>query len=119
MTEEERIAGNFGVEFLQVRSRSDLFGEYEKAGQEAGGVIAMMDMLKRDVEKEVTEMKFNEKDAQEEYEEMVKSAQEKRHTDSTAMQDIQAALAGKEEELHQLTVEQNSRNEELSDTKKE
>merc|ERR1719247_208193 len=79
----------------------------------------MMDMLKRDVEKEVTEMKFNEKDAQEDYEVMVKAAQEKRHTDSTAMLDIQAALAGKEEELHKLTVEQASRNQELADVKKE
>merc|ERR1719321_1293003 len=118
MTEEERIAGNFGafISFAQVQQRS--FGEYEKAGQEATGVIAMMDMMKQDVEKEVQEMKFNEKDAQSEYEEMVKAAGEKRHTDSSAVQEKQAALAGKEEELHKLTTEHKSRSTELMDAKK-
>jgi DNA repair exonuclease SbcCD ATPase subunit len=121
MSEAERIEANMGgsfldISFAQVRQRS--FSLYEKAGEESTGVIAMMDMLKRDVEKEVQEMKFNEKDAQGEYEEMVTAAAEKRTTDSGAVQEKQAALAGKEEELHKLTTEQKSRQTELMDAKK-
>merc|ERR1719311_1399853 len=78
----------------------------------------MMDNLKNDVKKEVQEMEFEEKDAQTDYEEMVTAAGEKRHTDSQAIQEKEAALAGAEEELHKLTTEQKSRSTELMDARK-
>merc|ERR1719454_2548088 len=53
-------------------------GAFKKKGEESGGVIAMMDMMKADVEKEIQELKFQEKDAQGEYEEMTLDASEKR-----------------------------------------
>jgi hypothetical protein len=53
-------------------------GAYKKKGEESGGVIAMMDMMKADVEKETQEIEFQEKDAQSEYEEMTLDASEKR-----------------------------------------
>merc|ERR1719420_2369500 len=46
--------------------------------EESGGVIAMMDMMKADVEKETQELEFQEKDAQGEYEEMTLDAADKR-----------------------------------------
>merc|ERR550537_1408768 len=94
LTEEERITLNMGgtlaptnppggiagtgIGLDQTRSIAapppppETFGDYKKKGEESGGVIGMMDMLKGDVEKEITEMTFNENDAQEEYEQMVK-----------------------------------------------
>jgi len=127
MTEEERIASNFGaiqrgsiedsiVGFVQVHHRHRLVAP--GAGEESSGVIAMMDMLKNDVKKEVQEMEIEEKDAQGEYEEMVTAAGEKRHTDSQAVAEKEAAIAGMEEELHKLSTEQKSRQDELMDTKK-
>lgn len=101
-----------GLSFAQIRT------EAGSAKEEANGVIAMMDMLKTDVKKEVQEMEFEEKAAQSDYEEMVNAAAEKRTTDSKALQEKQAALAGKEEELHKLTTEQKSRADELMDAKK-
>jgi len=53
-------------------------GAYKKKGEESGGVIAMIDMMKADVEKETQELEFQEKDAQSEYEEMTLDASEKR-----------------------------------------
>jgi len=53
-------------------------GAYKKKGEESGGVIALMDMMKADVEKETQELEFQEKDAQGEYEEMTLDAADKR-----------------------------------------
>merc|ERR1719217_2004002 len=72
------IAGT-GISFAQGTPPPPLpetFGEYKKKGQESGGVLAMMDMLKADLEKEIQEM-----DAQAEYEDMVKDAAAKRAAD--------------------------------------
>merc|ERR1719327_1990568 len=61
-------------------------GAYKKKGEESGGVIAMMDMMKADVEKETQELEFAEKDAQGEYEEMTLDASEKRAANSNPSQ---------------------------------
>jgi len=135
LSEEERITLNMGgtlaptnppggiagtgisalsISFVQERQQLVAPG----AKEESTGVIAMMDMLKTDVQKEVAEMKFEEKDAQAEYEEMVTAAAEKRKADMTGIREKKAALAGKEEELHKLSTEQKSRSTELMDAKK-
>merc|ERR1719313_232521 len=44
---------------------------YAKKSQESNGVMAMMDMLAADLDKEIQEMEFEEKDAQQEYEEFI------------------------------------------------
>merc|ERR1719191_957010 len=103
-----------GISFVQEHQQLVAPG----AKEESTGVIAMMDMLKTDVQKEVAEMKFEEKDAQAEYEEMVTAAAEKRKADMTGIREKKAALAGKEEELHKLSTEQKSRSTELMDAKK-
>jgi len=92
--------------------QTETFQSYSKASEEAGGVMAMMDMIKNDLDKEIQEAKFEEKDSQEEYEVMVKAAQKKRATDSKAIQTKEAAKAGMEEELLDLQKEQKSRNDE-------
>jgi septal ring factor EnvC (AmiA/AmiB activator) len=109
LSEEERISLNMGgtlaptnppallqtgISLLQVRSK-DLDeqpapppapSKPKKKGEEAGGVLAMMDMMKADVEKETQESEFAEKDAQGEYETMVKDAAAKRAADTKTIE---------------------------------
>merc|ERR1719478_585042 len=79
LSEEERITVNMGgtlaptaapggiagtgVEALQTRGAPppppETFGAYEKKGEESNGVLAMIDMLVADLEKEIQEMEFN------------------------------------------------------------
>merc|ERR1719271_1833389 len=57
-------------------------GAYKKKSEESGGVIAMIDLLVKDLDKEMTVAKTEEKDAQEDYEQMMKDSAEKRAEDS-------------------------------------
>merc|ERR1719356_536890 len=76
------IAGT-GV-FAQVSARSQLkdapppppetFGAYSKKTEETTGVIAMMDMLIKDLDKEMTTAETVEKDSQADYEVMMKDS---------------------------------------------
>merc|ERR1719161_2566196 len=56
----------------------ETFGEYKKKGEETSGVVAMIDLLIRDLEKEMTEAETEEKDAQRDYEAMMDDAAKKR-----------------------------------------
>jgi len=108
LTEEERIEQNMGG-LVQLRSKvGDIAppppppaapGKTGKKGEEAGGVMAMMDMMKADVEKESQESEFAEKDAQGEYEQMVKDAAAKRATDSKDIAAKESVKAEQETEL--------------------
>merc|ERR1719183_631002 len=80
--------------------------------QDGGGVIAMIDTLVKDLDTEMTEAKTNEKNAQEEYEEMMADSASKRVADSKSIADKSAAQA----EGAKLIV---SKNQELTDTQKE
>jgi len=126
LTEEERITLNMGGTLAPTNPPGGIAGtgisavqqtKAPGAGEESTGVIAMMDMLKQDVAKEVQEMEFAEKDAQSEYEAMVTEAAEKRTKDSAAVAEKQAVQAGLEEETHKLNTEKKSRSEELMSTK--
>merc|ERR1719379_877496 len=123
LTEEERITLNMGgtlaptnppggiagtgVGFQQTGTSSvaapppppETFGDYKKKGEESNGVIGMMDMLKAELAKEIQEMEFNENDAQEEYEEMVNDAAEKRTMDTKSIEEKTAVKAGLEDEI--------------------
>jgi len=64
--------------------------------QDGGGVIAMIDTLVGELTTEMTEAEFNEKDAQEEYEEMMGDSSTKRAADSKSIADKSAVLADTE-----------------------
>merc|ERR1719443_2137565 len=104
LTEEERITLNMGgtlaptnppggiagtgVSFVEVNAhvaqKKDApapppeakFGG--KKSEEAGGVLAMMDLLVKEVDKEITTMKLEEKDSQDDYEKLMMECSEKR-----------------------------------------
>merc|ERR1719399_510303 len=96
LTEEERIEQNMGGSLAQTaasggkKGKKDapppppetFEGEYSKKSEESNGVIGMMDLLIRDLEKEMTVAEVEEKDAQKEYEEMLSDAAAKRAQDS-------------------------------------
>merc|ERR1719411_1171391 len=69
---------------------------YKNKGEETSGVIAMIDLLIADVDKEMTEAKTEEKDSQADYEQTMKDAAEKRTTDSKALASKGAAKADTE-----------------------
>jgi len=68
-------------------------GAYAKKSGESGGVIAMMDMMVADLDKEITEIEVEEKNAQEEYEQMMGDSASKRANDSKSIEDKEAAKA--------------------------
>merc|ERR1719446_1959283 len=60
---------------------------FKKSGEESNGVIAMIDLLIADIDKENQTMEVEEKDAQKDYEGFMADAAEKRATDSKAITD--------------------------------
>merc|ERR550537_1614784 len=70
-----------------------------KKSEESGGVLAMMDMLVKDLETEITQAKLEEKDAQEDYEKYMKDSSDKRAEDSKSLTDKEAAKAEIESEI--------------------
>merc|ERR1719313_2528304 len=76
---------------------------YAKKSQESNGVMAMMDMLAADLDKEIQE--FEEKDAQQEYEEFIADSAAKRAADSKSIEEKEGAKAGAEAELQAMEEE--------------
>jgi len=77
----------------------ETFGPYTKKTEESTGVIAMIDLLVKDLDKELQEAEVMEADAQKEYEEMMAESATKRADDSKAMTDKTALKASEEEAL--------------------
>merc|ERR1719240_1289360 len=113
LTEEERITLNMGGTLAPTNPPAGLAGtgigleqnaaapppppaadlSYKKKGEESGGVLAMMDSLVNDIDTEIQEMEFEEKDSQEDYEKMMTDASAKRAEDSKSITDKEAAKA--------------------------
>jgi chromosome segregation ATPase len=83
----------------------ETFGAYSKKSEESNGVITMMDMLIADLEKEITEMEFEEKDSQAEYEQFIEDSKAKRVQDSKSLADKEANKAEAEDHLEKLAEE--------------
>merc|ERR1719353_1515228 len=72
---------------------------YKKSGEESNGVIAMIDLLVADIDKENQIMEVDEKDAQKDYEQFMGDAKEKRAQDSKSITDKESAKAEAEDQL--------------------
>merc|ERR1719281_1154256 len=77
----------------------ETFGAYTKKGEESGGVISMMDMMIADLDKEITEVEVEEKEAQSEYEQFMKDSAAKRAQDAKSIEDKEGAKADLEAKL--------------------
>jgi len=102
------IAGT-GVSAVQTSDAPppppETWGAYSKKSEESNGVLTMIDMLVGDLEKEIQEMEFEEKDDQTEYEQMIKDSAAKRASDSKSLTDKEAAKADAEANLLKLKDE--------------
>merc|ERR1711972_1145192 len=85
---------------------------------ESGGVMAMMDLLVKDLDKEMTVAETEEDNAQKDYETMMSDSKEKRTEDSKLLTDKSAAKADLESTLEKSTVEKKSTVKELMATEK-
>jgi len=72
---------------------------YNKSSGGNNAITEMMNMLMSDLEKTITEMKANEKDAQEDYETFIADSADKRAEDSKSITDKEGSLAELEGEL--------------------
>jgi len=91
-------------------------GAYKKKGEESTGVIAMIDTLIRDLDKEMTESETEEKDAQGDYEDMMRDSKEKRAADSKSLTEKQSTKAELETSLESNVEDKKSASRELMAT---
>merc|ERR1719215_2247643 len=111
LSEEEQITVNMGGTLAPTAAPGGIAGTgiglaqvapppppeanlaYKKGGEESGGVMAMIDLLVADIDKELQIMEVDEKDAQKDYEQFMSDASDKRAEDSKAITDKESAKA--------------------------
>jgi len=86
------IAGT-GIGLNQLPPPPQAVEAYSKKSEESGGVIALMDLLVKELDKEMIEAEMTEKNAQEDYQNFMSDAAEKRQKDAQAMSDKEGVLA--------------------------
>merc|ERR1719158_945179 len=91
---------------------------YQKKGEESGGVLAMMDMLTADLEKEIQETQVEEKNAQQEYEQFMADSAAKRAADATSIAEKEAAKADPAASVEKMTGEKKGKMTEAMATSK-
>jgi hypothetical protein len=128
LSEEDRIAVNMGGTapptpapggiagtgikvFMQVASEEN--AEVNKKGEMGQGVIAMMDLLLKDLEGQITVGKTEEKNAQEDYETFMADSKEKRTADTKLLGEKMSAKAETDDALDGHVEEKATANEEL------
>jgi len=94
----------------------ETWGAYKKKGEEHGGVVAMLNMLKADLAKEMQSASVDEEDAQAEYEKMMADSSEKRRVDSESLADKESAKADLEAKALKLKEEETATMQEVLST---
>merc|ERR1719382_838492 len=94
----------------------ETFGAYTKKTQETNGVVAMMDLLVKDLDKEMTEGETGEKDAQGDYESMMADSADKRTADSKSLTEKGEMKATLEGELQSASDAKASTSKQLAAT---
>merc|ERR1719329_634688 len=136
LTEEEQITVNNGGTLAPTAAPGGIAGTgiglnqvapppppeanlaYKKSGESSNGVMAMIDLIVADVDKEIQTMEVDEKDAQSDYETFMSDASEKRAQDSKAITDKESAKAETEEEMQTNTDSKKSKTTEAMETAK-
>jgi len=91
-------------------------GEYGKKGQESNGVVAMINLLVKDLEKEMTEAETNEEDSQKDYEQLMVDSADKKTSSKKSLTEKEGARAAMQGELEQSKEEHTSSTKELGAT---
>merc|ERR1719356_1327333 len=79
-----------------------MWDAYAKKGEESTGVIAMIDLLIKDLDTELTEAETDEKESQKDYEDMMAESAKKRAEDSKSLADKEKLKADLEVDLMEL-----------------
>mmetsp|Transcript_52869 Transcript_52869/g.112858 ORF Transcript_52869/g.112858 Transcript_52869/m.112858 type:complete len:735 (+) Transcript_52869:75-2279(+) len=97
------IAGTGVTAFVQIKQHSTLkdapapppatWSAYQSKSEEHNGVTAMMDLLIKDLDKEMTEAETEEKEAQKDYEALMADAASKRASDTSSLTEKTSAKA--------------------------
>jgi len=104
--------------FIQLHKQADdeapapppeTFGAYAKQSEGSNGVIAMIDSLVADLEKEMQEAELEEKDSQGDYEQFTRDAADKRVMDSKSITEKDGAKADAEVNLVKETKERQTK----------
>jgi len=119
LSEQGRIAANMGgasavqldgaAMLVQVSQHDvpepppETWGAYAKSGQESTGVIQMIELLIKDLDKEITEAEVEEKNSQKAYEELMGDSASKRAADMKAIGEKTREKALKEESMEVST----------------
>merc|ERR1719271_1668570 len=98
--EEEEFFAQVAMRAAQPGPAPETFGEYKKS-ESSSGVIAMMDDMVRDVEKDMAEAKREEED-QKDYEQEMADAATKRSDDSKLIVTKEGEKAEKTTKLEEL-----------------
>jgi len=107
----QMIAGTTQMAFVQVHQQIDsavepssapeTYGEHKTKSGKSNGVIGMMKMLTRDLEKEIQQAEHDEKTANRDYEELVADAQETRAQNVKSISDKESTKAEVEGKLQE------------------
>merc|ERR1719373_264311 len=92
----------------------ETFGPYTKKGQESNGALTLMDMLVTDLDKEMSAMEVEEKDAQADYEQFIEDSAAKRAADSKSVEEKESAKADAEAALGKASLEKKSKEEDYA-----
>lgn len=119
------IAGTGISAFAQVRAHNVAAPaeapekpKYAKKSEESQGALQMMDLLIADLDKEMTVGTAEEKDAQADYETLMKESAQKRADDSKTLEDKQSEKADTEAALQGHQGDKASNDADLMDTNK-
>jgi len=112
---------NTGISaFVQVSAKKEApppppatAAAYKKKGEESNGVIAMIDLLVQDLDREMTVAQTEETNAIAEYEQTVADASDKRRQDSRSLTDKEAAVADAKSALEKAVADKKSATKEL------
>merc|ERR1719305_1695053 len=124
LSADQRIAVSMGSEaaptepalLVQIREHDvssvapppppETWGAYKTKGEEHGGVVEMLNMLKADLAKEMQSATVDGKDGQSEYETMMAESAEKRASDSKSLADKESTKADLESKALKLKEEE-------------
>merc|ERR1719207_396531 len=100
MNMEEKIIAA-GTAFVQIEQPEapETFGAYEKKSEKSGGVMALMDMITKELESEMKDAEYDEKTAQTEYAELMADSQDSRAQDTKSITEKESAKATLEGKL--------------------
>jgi len=96
---EEGVVFAHIAQHTQHKEAPETFGEYSKKSEETAGVMAMIDKLISHLDMDMTRAKAEEKDAQADYETMMKDSGDKRVADSKLLTEKEAIIGDVKEDL--------------------